>query len=159
MNYITLYRGSAEGVGEGMGVIGPNGVVGIVRKVSPHYAVVMSLLHKDASISVKLLKSGSFGTVKWDAGSAGGYYGILKDIPKNIQVHPGDTVITSGYSAIFPPGLQVGYVDRITQLTASNFYRIRIRFATRFRSLQYVYVIRNYHAKEQRDLESSLSHE
>jgi rod shape-determining protein MreC len=159
MNYLTLYRGSAAGVAEGMGVIGPNGVVGIVRKVSPHYAVVMSLLHKDASISVKLLRSGSFGTVRWEGAGGGAYYGILKDIPKNVTVHPGDTVITSGYSAIFPAGLTVGYVDRISQLTASNFYRIRIRFATHFRSLQYVFVIRNYHAAEQHNLESSLSHE
>lgn len=159
MNYITLYRGSAEGVGEGMGVIGPQGIVGIVRKVSPHYAVVMSLLHKDMRVSVKLQQSGNFGSVKWNTSQPDPRYGVLTDIPKNVTLHLGDSVVTSGYSAIFPPGLLVGFVDRVNELSASNFYRIRIRFATHFRSLNYVYVIKNYHAEEQHGLESAMPHE
>lgn len=159
MNYITLYRGSDQGVETGMGVVGPQGIVGIVRRVSPHYAVVMSLLHKDMSISAKLLNTGNFGTVKWKPGSSGPFYGILKDIPKNVAVHRGDSVMTSGYSAIFPPGLLVGYIEKVNELSASNFYEISIRFATNFRSLQYVYVIENFKAKEQHDVESTLPHE
>jgi rod shape-determining protein MreC len=159
MNYLTLYRGSAQGVKPGMGVVGPQGIVGIVRKVSPRYAVVMSLLHKDMRISAMLPRSGNFGSVKWDPDRPDPHYGILTDIPKNVVVQVGDSVVTSGYSAIFPPGLMVGYVDRISEMTATNFHDIRIRFATRFRALQYVYVVENYHAAEQRQTESALPHE
>jgi rod shape-determining protein MreC len=159
VNYITLYRGSEQGVENGMGVIGPQGIVGIVRQVSPHYAVVMSLLHKDMRISAKLSNTGNFGSVKWDVEHPDIHNGILTDIPKNVPVHVGDSVITSGYSAIFPPGLLIGYVDKVTEMSASNFHNIKIRFATHFQSLQYVYIIKNFNAEEQHALESTLPHE
>lgn len=159
MNYLTLYRGSQDGVEEGMGVVGPQGIVGIVRKVSPHYAAVMSLLHKDMRISAKLLNTGNFGSVKWDINHADPRYGVLTDIPKNVPLHLGDSVVTSGYSAIFPPGLLIGFVDRVSEMKASNFHQIRIRFATHFQSLQYVYVVKNNHQEEQHQLESAMPHE
>jgi len=159
MNYLTLYRGSAEGVEEGMGVLGPQGIVGIVRKVSPHYAVVMSLLHKDMRISAKLVNTGNFGSVKWDVAHPDPHYGVLTDIPKNVTLHLGDSVVTSGYSAIFPPGILIGFVDRVSEMSASNFHRIRIRFATHFQSLQFVYVVKNFNAEEQHQLETAMPHE
>jgi rod shape-determining protein MreC len=159
MNYLTLYRGTAEGVTEGMGVMGPQGIVGIVRKASPHYAVVMSVLHKDMRISAKLVHSGNFGSVTWDMSHPDPRYAVLSDIPKNVTLHLGDSVVTSGYSAIFPPGLLIGFVDRVSELAASNFHRVRIRLATHFRSLQYVYVIKNFNQQEQHQLESAMPHE
>ena len=158
-NYITLYRGMDEGVEAGMGVVGPQGIVGIVRKASKHYAVVMSMLHKDTRISAQLKNTGNFGSVKWDISGLNPDEGILTDIPKNVPVHKGDSVVTSGFSAIFPQGLLIGYVNKISEVSSSNFHSIGIRFATRFQELQYVYVIKNFNAKEQHDLESSVPHE
>lgn len=158
-NYITLYRGSDEGVAEGMGVAGPQGIVGIVRKVSRHYAVVMSLLHKDTRISAQLLNTGNFGSVKWNISSLKPDEGILTDIPKNVPVHIGDSVVTSGFSAIFPQGLLIGYVNKISGVSSNNFHSIGIRFATHFQELQYVYIIKNFNEKEQHDLEASVPHE
>jgi rod shape-determining protein MreC len=133
--------------------------VGIVRKASPHYAVVMSVLHKDMRISAKLVHSGNFGSVTWDMSHPDPRYAVLSDIPKNVTLHLGDSVVTSGYSAIFPPGLLIGFVDRVSELAASNFHRVRIRLATHFRSLQYVYVIKNFNQQEQHQLESAMPHE
>lgn len=158
-NYITLYRGSDEGVEDGMGVVGPQGVVGIVRKVSSHYAVVMSLLHKDTRISAQLQNTGNFGSVKWDISALKPDEGILTDIPKNVPVHIGDSVVTSGFSAIFPQGLLIGYVNKISEVSSNNFHRIGIHFATHFQELQYVYIIKNFNAEEQHDLEASVPHE
>lgn len=158
-NYITLYRGMDEGVEAGMGVMGPQGIVGIVRKASKHYAVVMSMLHKDTRISAQLKNTGNFGSVKWDISGLNPEEGILTDIPKNVSVHMGDSVVTSGFSAIFPQGLLIGYVNKISEVSSSNFHRIGIRFATRFQELQYVYVIKNFNAKEQHDLEAGVPHE
>ncbi|MGH2642526.1 MAG: rod shape-determining protein MreC, partial [Chitinophagaceae bacterium] len=158
-NYITLYRGSADGVEDGMGVIGPQGIVGIVRKTSKHYAVVMSLLHKDTRISAQLLNTGNFGSVKWNISSLRPDEGLLTGIPKNVTVQLGDSVVTSGFSAIFPQGLLIGYVNKISSVSSNNFHRIEIRFATRFQELQYVYVIKNFNAKEEHDLEASVPHE
>lgn len=158
-NYLTLYRGSEEGVEKGMGVIGPQGVVGVIRAVSPHYSVVMSLLNKNMRVSAKLASTGNFGSVRWDISQPDPLYGILTDIPKNVVLHQGDSVITSGYSAIFPPGLLIGYVEGARETPSSNFHIVRIRFATHFRNLQYVYIIKNFAAGEQKTLESSISDE
>lgn len=158
-NYLTLYRGSEQGVENGMGVIGPQGIVGIVRAVSTHYAVVMSLLNKDMRISAKLASTGNFGSVRWDISHANPLYGTLSDIPKNVPLHRGDSVITSGYSAIFPPGLLIGYVEGVRESASSNFHIIKIRFATQFRNLQYVYIIKNNNAEEQKKVEASIPNE
>lgn len=159
LNYITIHRGRKQGIRPGMGVIGPSGIVGIVREVTDDYAVVLSLLNKDTRISALLPRSGNFGSVIWDIHPPDPRFGSLVDIPKSIPVHKGDTVVTSGYSAIFPRGLPIGYVDEISLSKTSKFYQIDIRFATDFRSLQYVYVIENLNAAEQRSVEEKGQHE
>lgn len=159
LNYITIHRGSDQDITAGMGVTGPRGIVGIVRQVSKNYAVVMSLLHKNTRISAMLPRTGNFGSVQWNIENLDPRYGILTDIPKNVPVYKGDTVTTSGYSAIFPRGLTIGYIDRVTESESSNFHVIRIKFATDFRTLQYVYVIKNLNAAEQHQVEATVPHE
>ncbi len=159
LNYITIHRGRDQGIQPGMGVIGPQGVVGIVRNVSANYAIVLSLLNKEARISALLPRSGNFGSVMWDIQPPDPRFGSLLDIPKNIPVYKGDTVVTSGYSAIFPPGLTIGYVETVETVSSGNFYQIKLRFATDFQSLQYVYVIKNLNAGEQKSLEEKEHHE
>ncbi len=93
-NYLTLNIGHEQGVGEGMGIICPEGIVGIVVKVSEHYSVVMSLLHKKALVSAMFKKSGTFG-FSW--GDKMDYrFATLAQIPMSEKV--GDTILTSGYS-------------------------------------------------------------
>lgn len=160
LNYITIYRGRAQGISEGMGVMGPQGIVGIIRTVGENYSVAMSLLHKDTRISSMLSRTGNFGSVQWDISHPDPRYGKLMDIPKNLPVKLGDTIVTSGYSAIFPPGLIIGYVAQVgEENSSSNFHRIRIRFATNFRSLQYVYIVKNLNSDEQHQVEAAVPHE
>ncbi len=159
LNYITIHRGRKQGIKPGMGVISPSGIVGIVREVSDNYAVILSMLNKDTRISALLPRSGNFGSVIWDIQPPDPRYGLLLDIPKNIPVYKGDTVVTSGYSAIFPRGLPIGYVTKVSLTETSNFYQIRVRFATDFQSLRYVYVIENLNAAEQRSVEKKVQHE
>ncbi|MHB1921427.1 MAG: rod shape-determining protein MreC [Chitinophagaceae bacterium] len=155
-NYITIHRGSNQGVQPNMGVISTDGVVGIVRSVSPHYAVVMSLLNKETRISARL-KSGESGTVSWDGENAA--FALLKGIPKTSSIHLGDTVWTSGYSTLFPAGIPIGYISQFSEKSTSNFYVIRIRLATHFYTLQYVYVIEDLMGDEQKNLESTETKE
>lgn len=159
INYITLYRGKLQGVRPNMGVVSTNGIVGIVSSVSDNYAVVMSLLHKDTRISAMLKHSGNTGTVKWDDVTLDPQHGLFTDIPKTVQVHLGDSVITSGFSTIFPKGIFIGYIDRIKDTRVGNFHDLRIKFGTNFSTLQYVYVIQNFGGKEMNQLESTVPHE
>ncbi|WP_346317426.1 rod shape-determining protein MreC [Chitinophaga sp. YIM B06452] len=162
INTITIRRGSKDGVRPNMGVIGPNGVVGVVRSVSENYAVVISLLYKSRGtgntsnfgVSARLRNSGETGTVGWDGMNAG--YVQMKDIPRSAKLHKGDTVVTSGYSAVFPENLPVGYIDTFyVSDKSSTAYTIRLKLATNFYNLQYVYVIENLLRDEQTRLEDS----
>jgi rod shape-determining protein MreC len=156
INYITIHRGSANGLKPNMGVIGPSGVVGVIRSVSPNYAVVLSLLSKGRNFgfSARLSHSKEIGAVRWYGGDPG--YAVMEDVPKSVRLIKGDTVITSGYSARFPENIPIGYVESYSLTDkGSTAYTIRIKLATNFNNLQYVYVVDNMLQDEQKSLEDS----
>jgi rod shape-determining protein MreC len=146
-NYIIVHRGVLQGIHPDMGVIGiNNSVVGTVMEVSDNYAVIMSLLHQQSSISARLKKGGETGTIIWD-GKAPDVL-ILKDINKTAKISQGDTIITSGFSEKFPQGLLLGYVKDIIVDKSSSTYTVRIIPGANFNNLQYVYIIDNLQQQE-----------
>jgi rod shape-determining protein MreC len=150
-NYIELHRGSKQGLYADMGVIDPNNaVIGTIMEVSENYAVVMSLLHAQSNLSARLKKSGEKGTVIWDGKQPDIL--ILKDISKAVKINRGDTIITSGFSDKFPPGLLIGFVKDIINDKTSSTYTVRIKPAANFENLQYSYVIDNFQKEEPRQL-------
>lgn len=140
-NYITINRGSKQGVKPQMGVVDQNGVVGVVNVVGPNAARVISLLNTDMKLSCKLKNNEYFGSLVWDGRSP--QYAVLGDLPKHITYHKGDTVITSGYSALFPEGLIVGIVEGKAQGDEASFASLRVRLTTNFSQLSAVRVITN----------------
>ena len=118
-NYITLDRGTTEGIRPEMGVVDANGVVGIVYKTSPHYSLVIPLLNSKSSISCKIVGSDYFGYLKWEGGNS--RFAYLKDLPRHAEFNLGDTVVTSGYSTVFPEGVMVGTVDDMSALDSNAF--------------------------------------
>lgn len=151
-NYLTLDKGRKAGVEEGMAVIINNGIVGIIRDVSENYSSVISLLNTKLGVSVKLKKSGHFGSASWPGHD---YTGInLKEIPNHVPIMIGDTVITSGYSTIFPEGILVGTIKKFEQKQGSNFYNITVKLSTNFKTLSYVYVVGDLLKQERLDLET-----
>lgn len=146
-NTITVNKGTEHGVERDMGVIGPNGVVGIVIGTSPHFSVVMSLLHKNASISGELARYKYVGNIRWDGQDVTSVQ--LHDIPKHVNVQKGDSVVTSGYSSFFPPRIPIGVVRSVTLDEANNFYSIDLSLLTNFRNLEYVYIV-DYLFREER---------
>jgi rod shape-determining protein MreC len=152
-NYLTIHRGSDQGVRPNMGVISPQGIAGTVVNVSENYATVMSLLHRQYKVVVKLKNGGDRGTIEWDGLSP--LFVTLKDIPKSARVAKGDTIVTSQTSSKFPAGIMVGTVYEIVEDNTSNFYTLKIRPATNFFNIEYVYVIDNLQYDEQKRLEDS----
>lgn len=138
-NYLTLDRGEADGVRPEMGVVDANGVVGIVYKTTPHYALVISLLNSKSSLSCKIQGSEYFGYLKWEGEDA--QYAYLRDLPRHAEFSVGDTVVTSGYSAVFPPGLLVGYVEEMSDSHDGLSYLLKVRLATDFGKVNDVRVI------------------
>jgi rod shape-determining protein MreC len=140
-NWITINRGTNQGVKPNMGVVSRDGLVGIVRYVSADFSIVMSLLHRQTKISASLKRQGYFGSLIWDGRSSSEM--TLTDIPKHVQVKTGDTVVTSGYSSIFPKGVIVGTVVKDSIPSGSNFFSIQVQLSNDMAKTDYVRVIEN----------------
>lgn len=151
-NYITLNKGSFAGVEAGMGVIGPQGIIGIVKTVSTRFSSVMTVLHTQSKVSAKLKDQRYLGSLLWDGKDY--QYGQLIDIPKNANVMLGDTVISSGYSSIFPTGINLATVTSIEKPEGKNFYDITVKLINDFKKIEKVYVVKNVLREEQDKLEA-----
>ncbi len=156
-NYITLDKGSAHGIRPEMGVIDGNGVVGIVYDTSPSYSVVLSVLNSRSNISCKIVGSDYFGYLKWERRDS--RYAYLKDLPRHAEFSLGDTVVTSGYSTVFPEGIMVGTVDNMADSNDGLSYLLRIKLATDFGKLNEVRVVARRGQQEWKELEKRVERE
>ena len=150
-NYITLNVGYRQGIRQDMGVVGPEGIVGIVRNVSANYSTVLSVLNSKFKGSVKLKRDNFFGTLAWPGHSY--REATVTEIPGHISVFPGDTLVTSGFSSIFPEGEMVGIVTAVNKTPSGSFWDLNVTLAQDFKKLTRVYVIRNFRKAEQETLE------
>lgn len=156
-NYITLERGSNQGVKKGMAVVAAgNSIVGSVVSVSENYSIVMSLLHRNSKVSSMLKKDNNAGILEWDGKDP--LVLTLRNIPKSSKVVKGDTVLTSQYSG-FPFGLLVGRISSIDADPSSNFFTLKVRPITNFSAIQYVYLVENLLLGEQKELEKQFEDE
>ncbi|MCI5664419.1 MAG: rod shape-determining protein MreC [Mediterranea sp.] len=153
-NYITLDKGSRDGIRPEMGVIDANGVVGIVYKTSVHYALVIPLLNSKSSISCKILGSDYFGYLRWEGGDS--RFAYLKDLPRHAEFNLGDTVVTSGYSAVFPEGVMVGTVDDMQDSHDGLSYLLKVKLATDFGKVSDVRIMARSGQAEEKELERSV---
>ncbi|MBD1432161.1 rod shape-determining protein MreC [Sphingobacterium sp. DN00404] len=151
-NYLTLDKGSADGIEKGMGVITSNGVVGIVLQTSAHFSSVQSLLHPDTRISVTLDSSEVIGSLVWGS-SIDPRYGVVRDIPNHVKVEQGEKVYTSGFS-LFPAGIQVGKIVETGITSGESFLDLKIELSTNFSNLHHVYVVKDLLIKEKEQLEA-----
>lgn len=145
-NYITINRGSAEGIEPEMGVVDQNGVVGMVNVVGKHSARVISLLNPHMRLSCKVKNSDFFGSMVWDGKDP--EYAILQQLPKHARFVKGDTIITSGYSAVFPEGIIVGTIVSSVKELSDNFVSLKIKLSTNFTQLSTVRAIKNQNKAE-----------
>jgi len=152
-NYITLDKGSNQGIQKDMGVISSSGVVGIVKDVSAHYCTVMSILHKNTKISTRFKNNNYFGSLVWDGDNS--REATLLEIAKHVKFQKGDTLVTTVYSSIFPEGIIVGVVKESELKPGDNFYRITVDLSTNFSNLSHVYIVDNMFKKEQLELENN----
>ncbi len=156
-NMLTINRGRKHGVREGMGVITTDGVVGVVRHVTEHFASVMSVLHKQVHVSASIRSKGYFGSLGWQGSDS--RYMFLRDVPKHNLVYPGDTVETSGYSSILPRGILIGRVESCVVPAGESNYEIKVKLKVDMGRLRRVYVVQNLFQSEFEELERERSNE
>lgn len=151
-NFITINRGSLDGVAPEMGVVDQNGIVGIVNVVGPHTARVISVLNSDLRLSCKVKGSDAFGSLVWDGKTS--RQAVLEELPRHVEFSPGDTIITSGYSVVFPEGIPVGTVVEQMRDADDNFYSLRVELLTDFATLSTVRIIQNFQKDEIQEVET-----
>ncbi|WP_426668754.1 rod shape-determining protein MreC [Mucilaginibacter sp. McL0603] len=151
-NYITIDRGSRQGIAKGMGVICSSGLVGKVVFVGEHLSIVQSLLHKDSRFSAMLAKNKEIGYIEW-SDDLDPHKGYLKDVSNNAQPKLGEQVVTSEYS-LFPAGIPIGKVSNLHTKAGGFALNMEVRLAVDFSKLQYVDVVINKLAQEQAGLEA-----
>ena len=153
-NYITLDKGEKDGIRSEMGVVDGNGVVGIVYMTSDHYSIVIPVLNSKTSISCKIKNSDYFGFLKWDGGASN--YAVVKDMPRHSLFSLGDTIVTSGHSAVFPSGIPVGTVEDMSDSHDGLSYSLKVKLFTDFGKLNDVRVIAKKTQEEQLRLEKRV---
>ncbi|HAN17086.1 MAG: rod shape-determining protein MreC [Bacteroidetes bacterium GWC2_33_15] len=152
-NFLTLNKGLLHGIRPEMAVVSKDGVVGIVKGVSANYSTVISLLNLEYKISAKIKKNNYFGSLSWDGKNY--RYATLNEIPLHADIQIGDTIITSGFSSIYPEGIIIGYINDFEEKTGS-FYEIKIDLSVDFKNIRNVYVVSNLLQAEQNKIEEQI---
>ncbi len=156
-NYLTLDKGATHGIKPGMGVISNLGIVGIVKSSSDHFSQVMSILHKQSSISASIRRNNFHGSLVWKERNP--RHITLERIPKHADIIVGDTIETSGYSTKFPKGLLIGVVDTFWTAPGSNYYTVDVLLKKDLSNIKYVYVVDDLMRAEQNSLEEEVADE
>jgi rod shape-determining protein MreC len=150
-NYITLNKGTLAGVREDMGILSPNGIVGVVIRVSPHFSKVIPILNPKYQPSCKIKGTDYFGTLSWDGKDS--RYISLKELPQHAVFNIGDTIVTSGFSTVFPEGVLVGTVEDTFKKKGENYNSLKVKLFTNFSALNEVLVVVNALKDEQLSIE------
>ena len=145
-NFILIDKGRKDGIKKDMGVISANGIVGKVANVSDNYASVISMLHPYSVISARFTENQHLANVSWETTDY--RFGTVKDIPLHLFPQKGDTLVTSGFSNIYPADIMIGTIEEMIDNTSKDFNTAKIRFSTNFSTLRHVYVIENLHQTE-----------
>ena len=140
-NTITINSGSNEGIAAGMGVLGNEGIVGKVKRAGKNYSTVVSLLDIDVIVSAEIKNIINLCTVQWDGRSP--KHAKVLYVPRHYKVKLGDSVITSGYNAIYPPDIPIGTISKIDLPDDATFYTIEIELTNNFEALSLVEVVVN----------------
>ncbi|MBQ7463106.1 MAG: rod shape-determining protein MreC [Bacteroidaceae bacterium] len=145
-NMLVINAGSEDGVAPEMGVVSGTGVVGIVSKVTSHYALVMSILNSHSSISCRLRGTEYFGYLKWKGGDP--LKASMDDVPRHAHIQKGDIVETSGFSNVFPAGIFLGKVAEIKNSSDGLAFELEIQLSTNLANIRHVGVINNRNKAE-----------
>ena len=154
-NFLTINKGNKHGIKAGMGVICENGVIGIIHSTTENFSLIISVLNKQSAISICLKRQKNYGSLKWD----GFNYKTanIESIPNHVKIEIGDTIITNGYSTIFPAGIDIGIVNSFKKNSESGNQDITIKLFTDFNKLTHAYIVESHESKEQLKLESLIN--
>ena len=145
-NFLLIDKGKKDGIKKDMGVICENGIVGKIANVSENYSSVISMLHPYSIVSARFTENQHIANVCWETNDY--KFGIVKDIPLHLFLNKGDTLVTSGFSNIYPADIMIGTIEEMINADSKDFNTAKIRFSTNFSTLRHVFVIENLYQSE-----------
>ncbi|MBT8283549.1 MAG: rod shape-determining protein MreC [Muriicola sp.] len=156
-NYITINKGSENGVKQDMGVITSKGILGIVEHTTDQYAAVQSLLNTKSNINAKIKNTNNFGSLIWNTDRFDVVQ--LEDIPRIVPLNIGDTIVTGAMSSIFPENIPIGTIKKFDLLVSENFYTIDVALFNDMTNIKNVYIISNKNSAEIQSLEEKINND
>lgn len=156
-NFFMIDKGWRAGIRKDMGVVTDKGVVGLIIDVTENYSSGISMLHKDSKVSGRIKKNDQLVNISWDGVNY--RLGSIAHIPAHISLVPGDTILTSGNSKIFPEGIMIGTIEHIDDEMENMFKKGKVRFSIDYNRLTHVYVVDNAHFDEIRQLKGGRTDE
>ncbi len=155
-NHLTLNKGIKNDIKDGNGVITTDGIIGVIESTGDNYSSVISILNKNLQVNAKLKKSNYFGSLSWPGKDRTKFQ--LSDIPKEAQLSLGDTIVTGGYSTIFPEGINIGIIEDFKIPDNQNYYNITVKPFVDYANVKFVYVVNNLHREKIKDIEKKITH-
>ncbi len=156
-NTLTLNKGSDNGIEKGMGVISYDGVVGVVAHVSKNFCSVNSILNATTNISAIEKGSRSLGIVNWNGGNSSTV--LMSSVPNYVSLEIGDTILTSGFSTVFPRGHMIGTISNLDKNKKTGYYNINVSLKNDLSSVEYVNIVKNRMIEELDELEEKKLNE
>jgi rod shape-determining protein MreC len=157
INYITLDKGSKDGIQKGFGVVSSNGVVGIITNVSENFSLAMSVISVKTLISVRHKITNALGNLRWNGDDA--YTLQVEGLSKTLPIKKNDTIVTAGFSSIFPPDIVVATVKKLEPDESTSFYDMNVRLTNDINKLSFVYIVKNEKKKELDSLQTQMINE
>lgn len=156
-NYLMIDKGYEDGITNDMAILSASGVVGVISDVSPHFSTVISVLNPDSRLSAKVVPANQLGTIVWKFGDPTCAY--LNDVPEYMNINVGDTVLTSGYSNIFPQNVIIGTICEKAKSENNSFLTLKVKLSTDFNHINTVYVVKNLYKDELDSLKIKMKDE
>ncbi len=153
-NYITLNRGGADGITNGMGVITPDGsIAGYIVDYTEHYAVAVSILNPVFRGSGTPEGTSYQGAIRWDGKNP--HFVTLEGLSKYAEPHEGQKILSTGFESYFPAGLMIGTVESATLDEVGTTYTVRVRLSADLSAMNNLIIIENLDHQEIHELQQS----
>ena len=133
---ITVDQGSADGVRPGMPVITVEGIVGRVMETAAGISTIILCIDPNSAVDGLIQHCRAQGIIK---GDGKGY--IFNYVMKNLDVRKDDLIVTSGMSGVFPKGIPIGRVKRVSNSARGMFQEVRVEPTVDFGNLEFVIIL------------------
>jgi len=155
MNYITINKGTNHDIGQDMGVITTQGIIGIVENTSENFSMIQSILNTKSTVNAKIKNTAYFGSLIWNTEDTNIVQ--LTDVPRLVKLHVGDTIVTGAMSSIFPENIPIGTIKNFDLNSSKSYYNININLFNDMTNIKNVYIINNIKREEILELESNTT--